>query len=113
MEEAERLDTLAASERQDAFYTLWTLKEAACKAAGVSLWEGLRHACFDLVAGYCSLKPPFPAGEWAFMHARLEPGWRLALATRAALPEIECWRMTAARQWRREALVQAGRIYAR
>ena len=113
MEEAERLDTLSASERQDAFYTLWTLKEAACKAAGLSLWESLRHASFDPGAGSCSLEPPFPAGEWTFMHACLQAGWHLALAVRGAVPEIECWSMAPTREWRREPLVGSASIYAR
>lgn len=111
--EAAWLDTLSAPERQDAFYTLWTLKEAACKAVGLSLWEGLRYARFDPIVGKCTLKQPFPPGEWAFIHARLEPGWRLALAIRSAPPEIECWRLTAPQQWRREPLVHPCCIYAR
>lgn len=111
--EAARLDALPAAERQDAFYTLWTLKEAACKAAGLSLWESLRHARFDPEAGSYSLEPPFPSGEWAFVHTRLEAGWRLALAIRGALPEIGCWRMTAPQVWRQETLVRPAGIYAR
>lgn len=112
-QEAAWLDTLPAAERLDAFYTLWTLKEAACKAVGLSLWQGLRYARFDPVAGDCTLKQPFPTGEWAFIHARLETGWQLALALRSAPPEIECWRLTAPQQWRREPLVHPCCIYAR
>ena len=111
--EAAWLDTLAAGERRDAFYTLWTLKEAACKAAGLSLWESLRYACFDPIAGRYTLEAPFPGGEWAFVHARLEAGWRLALAIRGAPPEIGCWRMMAPQLWRQETLVQPASIYAR
>lgn len=111
--EAARLDALPAAERQDAFYTLWTLKEAACKAADVSLWESLRHASFDPVAGDCRLEPPFPGGEWAFVHARLEAGWHLALAARSAPPDVECWRRAAAQHWQREVLVRPVSIYAR
>ncbi len=111
--EAAWLDTLPATERQDAFYTLWTLKEAACKAVGLSLWQGLRYARFDPVAGDCTLKRPFPAGGWAFIHARLEAGWRLALAMRSAPPEIECWRMVGGQRWQREVLVHPCCIYAR
>lgn len=111
--EAAWLDTLPAAERQDAFYTLWTLKEAACKAVGLSLWEGLRYACFDPVAGECTLKQPSPPGELAFMHARMEAGWRLALAMRSTPREIECWRMAGGQRWEREVLVHPCCIYAR
>jgi phosphopantetheinyl transferase len=111
--EAAWLDTLATAERLEAFYTLWTLKEAACKAVGLSLWQGLRYARFDPVAAKCALKRPFPSGEWAFIYARLEVNWRMALAIRSAPPEIECWRLTAPQQWRREPLVHPCCIYAR
>jgi phosphopantetheinyl transferase len=79
------------------FYRLWTLKEAACKAAGLTMWDSLRHACFDLGAGACRLTPPFPAGAWHFMHGSFAPAWRLALAQHgsAAAPRISCWQRSA------------------
>lgn len=79
-EESARLEALPSGERVDAFYLLWTLKEAACKAAGLSLWEGLKHARFDTASGRAELGGPFPAGPWLFMHSRFEPGARLAVA---------------------------------
>lgn len=81
-EEGARLEALPPAERLDAFYLLWTLKEAACKAAGLSLWEGLKHARFDTAAGRAELDGPFPAGPWLFLHSRFEPGGRLAVALR-------------------------------
>jgi phosphopantetheinyl transferase len=77
-----------------AFYRLWTLKEAACKAAGLTVWDALQKVCFDLERGRCSLSPPFPAGPWRFMHAAFQPGWRLALALQGigGTPKIACWR---------------------
>ena len=81
-EEGARLEALPKRERLEAFYLLWTLKEAACKAAGLSLWEGLKHARFDTAAGRAQLAGPFPAGPWIFMHSSFQPGARLAVALR-------------------------------
>lgn len=96
--EANQLRKLPSAERQDVFYTLWTLKEAACKAAGISLWECLRCTGFDLDAGSFSSRPPFPSGAWHFMSARLESGCYLATAARdfPNLPQIDCRRLGAA-----------------
>jgi 4'-phosphopantetheinyl transferase len=106
--EATRLRGLPDTEQQDAFYTLWTLKEAACKAAGISIWETLRSACFDLDQAGFSPHPPFPSGDWRFMSACVDTGWRLALAAQAAdaISGIECWRMTAPGRWRTQALTR-------
>lgn len=99
--EAAQLNALPEAELQDAFYVLWTLKEAACKAAGVSLWTSLRHACFDLDKAGFDPRPPFPGGDWQFMSACIEPGWRLATAVRDAgdVPDIESWRMIEPGRW--------------
>lgn len=77
------------------FYRLWTLKEAACKAAGLSIWDALHRACFDLEAGTCSLVPPFPAGPWQFIYGDFAPDWRLALACHGGDAESTCWRREA------------------
>ncbi|HEY1774108.1 MAG TPA: 4'-phosphopantetheinyl transferase superfamily protein [Gammaproteobacteria bacterium] len=74
------------------FYRLWTLKEATCKAAGLTVWDSLQNVCFDLHAGRCRLTLPFPGGAWHFMQGSFAPGWRLALALhRVATPRIGCW----------------------
>ena len=93
-EEAQALEVLPESGRLESFYTLWTLKEAACKAAGLTVWDGLRRACFDLEGRHCRLAPPFPPGPWGFMHGGLAPHWRLALAWlgEAGTPRISCRR---------------------
>lgn len=110
--EARVLDALTGDTRREAFYILWTLKEAACKAAGLSLWEGLRGVSFDLEARRGTLQPPFPAGEWSFAHARLEPGWRLALSLRGAMDSApaECWQLVAPGRWQRQAFQEASLI---
>jgi phosphopantetheinyl transferase len=74
------------------FYRLWTLKEAACKAAGLTVWDSLQHVCFDLGAGRCRLTPPFPGGAWHFVQGSFAPGWQLALALHGGAPRIDCWR---------------------
>jgi len=106
--EADALLALPETTRLDAFYALWTLKEAACKVAGVSLWEGVRNARFDLADSSFSPHPPFPSGAWRFMSACVEPGWRMALAMRGTedLSQIECWRMTAPARWQRQELAR-------
>ena len=83
-QEAAWLDTLPAAERLDAFYTLWTLKEAACKAVGLSLWQCLRYARFDPVAGDCTLKQPFPpvSGPSSMLAWKRAGGWRWPCAAR-------------------------------
>ncbi|HSC48338.1 MAG TPA: 4'-phosphopantetheinyl transferase superfamily protein [Gammaproteobacteria bacterium] len=107
--EARALGALSADERREAFYILWTLKEAACKAAGLSLWEGLHGVSFDLEARRGTPQPPFPAGDWSFAHARLEPGWRLAVSLRGRMEAAptECWRLAAPGRWQRQLFQEA------
>jgi phosphopantetheinyl transferase len=104
--EAVQLLALSGVERLEAFYALWTLKEAACKAADVPLWEALHGACFDLKEGGFSSRPPFPPGDWRFMSAGIDPNWRLAVAARGDDLRIECWRMTGQQQWHRQAFTR-------
>jgi phosphopantetheinyl transferase len=91
------------------FYRLWTLKEAACKAAGLTIWDALHQVCFDLVAGRCTLTPPFPPGPWHFIYGDFAPDWRLALALRGELPEVSCWRRDGA-GWAAMTLSGAGTV---
>ena len=89
------------------FYRLWTLKEAACKAAGLTIWDALHQICFDLETGRSSRAPAFPPGPWHFMYGDFAPGWRLALAFRGGYPEVTCWRREGA-EWSQLALSGAG-----
>jgi 4'-phosphopantetheinyl transferase len=111
--EGARVDALPEAERLEAFYILWTLKEAACKAAGLSLWEGLRGAHFDTDAGRAELEAPFPREPWAFMHAGFAPNWRIALALRGAGPGFRTasQRLGADGSWRDEVLAQPLYLY--
>jgi len=111
--EGTRVDALPEAERLEAFYILWTLKEAACKAAELSLWEGLRGARFDTAVGRAEIEAPFPRGPWAFMHAGLASYWRIAVALRGADPgfQIGCRRLAADGTWREEPLTRPIYLY--
>jgi phosphopantetheinyl transferase len=89
------------------FYRFWTLKEAACKAAGLGIWDALHRACFDLEAGRCSLTPPFPPGPWRFIYGDFAPDWRLALGLQGGDIEVNVWRREAA-GWAPMALSSQG-----
>lgn len=93
------------------FYRLWTLKEAACKAAGLSIWDALHRACFDLEAGRGRLAPPFPKGPWHFWYGDFAPGWRLAVGLCGAsdASELACWSRDGA-AWNRLELSGAGAV---
>lgn len=113
-DEGRYLDGLAAAERQQAFYTLWTLKEAACKTVGLSILPSLKSARFDLVAGHFAPSEPLPPAPWALLHARLESGWHLALGLKAGDPSpvVRCRRLRDG-AWREETLVEPTWVYAR
>lgn len=106
--EARYLYSLPKSEWQTAFYTLWTLKEAAAKAAGLSMWDSLRNTEFDPRRGQFALRAPFPAVSWSCVHAGIEPGWRLAVAAAGldALSKMKCWRRDTGGHWQRQSLQQ-------
>ena len=108
LREAAYLQSLPESERLAAFYVFWTLKEAACKCAGISLLKTLRSTCFDVAAGRFSYESPFPAGARRFMTAAIEPGWRLALAIsgRGDMPQIEAWRLLVPADWEQQPLAR-------
>ena len=111
--EADQMHALTEAERRDIFYVFWTLKEAACKAAGTSIWESLHCASFDLRNGRFYSHPPFPSGVWHFMSAFIEPGWCVAVATRdeVNMPQFECWRLTAVEQWHRQPLIRQASLF--
>jgi 4'-phosphopantetheinyl transferase len=98
--EARALDAEEEVGRLALFYKLWTLKEAACKAAGLSIWDGLGKACFEFEAGRCRLAAPFPAGPWDLMHAGLAGDWHLAVAVRGSTGlEVQCRRLDGQGTW--------------
>lgn len=114
-QEAAWLDALPAPERLDGFYSLWTLKEAVCKAVELTLWDCMKTARFELPDGRFSPQAPLPAGPWSCLHARLEPDWHLAVAVSGSADPLEpaCWRLAADGSWHESVLVRPARLYAR
>ena len=102
--EARSLATLDDPARLTRFFQLWTLKEAAAKAAALSIWDALGNACFDLEAGRCRLTSPFPDAPWRFAHAGFDAGWRLAVAVQGTSLELACRRGGSTQGWRDFAL---------
>lgn len=102
--EARAMAELQDPARLKRFFQLWTLKEAASKAAELSIWDGLGKACFDLDAGRCHLTAPFPAGPWRFAHAGFGGDWRLAVAVRGAASDLSCRRGHPRGDWNSETL---------
>ena len=91
-DEAQAMDNLPEDARLERFFQLWTLKEAASKAAGLSIWDGLAKACFDLGTGGCRFAPPFPLGPWRLVQGGFDGDWRLAVALHGAPLELTCQR---------------------
>ncbi|MHB8424089.1 MAG: 4'-phosphopantetheinyl transferase family protein [Gammaproteobacteria bacterium] len=103
--EAAHIEQVAMSERPRVFCRYWTLKEAVCKAAGLSIWEGLAAAQFALQSAPAFTGTVEPlAGPWRFWSAGIKPHWQLAVVAHAALPAgaFTAWRI--ARPGSRERL---------
>ncbi|MGA9852077.1 MAG: 4'-phosphopantetheinyl transferase superfamily protein [Gammaproteobacteria bacterium] len=85
--ESAHLAQATGAERLHLFYRYWTLKEATCKAAGLSIWEGLAAARFDLRPAQA---PAFTgtteqlSGPWRFWSASIDGCWQLAIAALSA-----------------------------
>ncbi|MBU6470494.1 MAG: 4'-phosphopantetheinyl transferase superfamily protein [Gammaproteobacteria bacterium] len=104
--EVRYLQALEPAAIQTGFYTLWTLKEAFAKAAGISLWEALQGAEFDLHARCVRASPP---ADWNCVHVRTAHGWHLAVVVQGAdyAVQLECRRRSVAGAWLVENLLES------
>ena len=85
-EEVQWLQQLPDEQRRDAFFDLWTLKEAHTKARGATMATSMASTAFDLNRPR-RIATRFSSPGQAFRLWQPEPGWRLALCQLATGPE--------------------------
>lgn len=89
-EEAALLRALEGEARRDAFFAIWTLKEAVVKATGEGLFRPLDSFVISLDPPRVTMRDPAAAGAWSLAHWRRD-AHHFALAGRCA-----DWRATLA-----------------
>jgi 4'-phosphopantetheinyl transferase len=92
--EVQALESLAAARRLEAFYSVWTRKEAVVKALGSGISAGLDH--FDVTVdpqdGAAVLATRWPeAADWWLADLAPEPGYRAAAAIAVPTAELRCF----------------------
>jgi 4'-phosphopantetheinyl transferase len=93
--ECRALNDLRATAQRDAFFALWTHKEATVKALGVSLAANLARVEFDLdqlggprLAAWDG--DPAVAQRWSVLRLAAAPGYVAALATVHPIGSVVC-----------------------
>ena len=93
-DESDWLGSLSDSTRQrDAFYELWTLKEASIKALGLPLLEGLRNCRFVDQDGLWNPQLPTPQ-SWVAATFMPASNVILSVVLTGCSPEAGCFRPT-------------------
>lgn len=85
--ESRHLQSLPEVERQQAFWALWTGKEAVLKAIGTGISHGLDKVVFqaDAAAGWpLQTMDGAPAHGWQLLRPQLDPDYSVALAWQGA-----------------------------
>jgi 4'-phosphopantetheinyl transferase len=98
-EEYQQLARRPQHKRREAFFALWTLKEAYAKACGHGLSQGLNACRFEL-AEDCSVRAAYPdRGEstWTFFCPRLSREHRVAVAAEHSADVVPQLRVCIAR----------------
>jgi 4'-phosphopantetheinyl transferase len=94
--------SLPDTSKEQAFFELWTRKEAFVKAAGVGLSAPLDAA--TVLFGPHRLKnvqlpfaPPDASNDWSLVRLNLAPEYEAALCVEGPEPDVRCWRFAAER----------------
>lgn len=95
--EAAGLAALPASQKDAAFFNLWTRKEALLKATGEGLSESLNQAEVTFLAADAArvIQMPahaVPAEQWTLAELKPAPGFTGAIAAPNQELRITCWR---------------------
>jgi 4'-phosphopantetheinyl transferase len=106
--EADTLDAIPLPEREDAFYRLWTAKEALIKAIGHGLAHGLDRVGFGFAGDSLELRqldiaPAHSAADasqamppreaWRVLECAPLPGYRASIAYSGAKRRVRAWQV--------------------
>lgn len=84
--EVRQIEALPAHSQRDAFFRIWTLKEAYVKACGRGFDLPLREFWFEIGKGAVRVTP---TGEWKFWEHEPAEGYRMAVAALGDVTALE------------------------